>query len=125
MNTNQYEVVYLDKFTNAVEAKTASKKLQQTFGLAESHIEKMSSGEPVVIKKQVDLEEANRYQEAVKKAGGVAWIQEVGEDGFHQERRKGARRVTLDRRAVYRASSILPDRRGSCGRRSTDQLTLH
>ncbi|MGI1677393.1 MAG: hypothetical protein K6L75_01555 [Cellvibrionaceae bacterium] len=125
MDTNQYEVVYLDKFTDPMEAKSALKKLQETFGLAESHIEKLSSGEPVVIKKKVDLEEATLYQEAVARAGGVAWVQEIGTDGFHEERRKGPRRVTLDRRTVYRASSILPDRRGSCGRRSTDQLTLH
>ncbi len=125
MGGNQYEVVYVDKFTNPIQAQATLKRLQETFGLAENHIERLSCGEPVVIKKKVDLEEANRYQEAVQQAGGIAWIQEIGEDGGHEERRKGPRRTLLDRRTVYRASSILPDRRGSCGRRSTDQTMLH
>lgn len=125
MDSMQYEVVYVDKFSNAAEAQAAIQKLRQTFGLADSHIQHLSSGEPVVIKKQIDLAEATRYQEAVKSAGGVAWIQEVDENGFHHERRKGPRRILFDRRSLYRASSIVPDRRANCGRRSTDQKILH
>lgn len=125
MSASQYEVVYIDKFTDMVEAAIVKDNLQKTFGLKPDHLQKLASGKPVVIKKQVNFDEANRYKAAVDSAGGVAWVQELGPDGEHVERRQSGRRQLKDRRAVFRASAILPDRRQNCGRRSTDRSTYH
>ena len=125
MKSSSYEVVYIDKFTDMVEAGIVRDNLQKTFGLKPKHIVALSSGRPVVIKKRINFDEALRYKAAVDSAGGVAWVQELGSDGTHIERRQTGRRQLKDRRAVFRASSILPDRRQSCGRRSTDRSRYH
>lgn len=125
MNQGRYEVLYIDKFTDTLWATTVYDNLRLTFGLKESQLEKLSCGNPVVIKKKIDLSEAERYRQVITAAGGVAWIQELGEDGEHRERREQRRRVVRDRRAIYRASAILPDRRQNRGRRTTDQQWMH
>lgn len=121
----QYEVIYIDKFTDAAKANFTRTKMRNLFHLNDKHLDKLGSGDPVVIKKKVSLEEATRYREAVRRVGGVAWVQELSADGVHRERRQGQRRCLPDRRATFRASSIQPDRRQSCGRRSTDGAMLH
>ncbi len=121
----QYEVLYIDKFTDSAKAQYARENLREAFHLAERHLDQLASGEPVVIKKQVSFEEALRYRQVVVNAGGVAWVQALDADGVHRERRQGNRRHLADRRAYYRASSIQPDRRENCGRRSTDGTVFH
>jgi hypothetical protein len=118
---SRYEVVYIDKFTDIVEAEIARKQLQQRFHMTDSVMASLSCGKPVVIKKGVELDEAERYEKAIKDSGGVCWIQKMAPDGVHRERRHDERRVNLDRRSEYRGSSIQPDRRTNCGRRSGDR----
>lgn len=125
MEGNYYEVLYVDKFSDLVEAAVVNDTLRKTFGLNHRHLLKLSAGTPVVIKKKVGIEEAERYKGIVMDAGGVAWIQELGPEGEHLERRQEKRRSILDRRTVYRASSIVPDRRQDMGRRSTDRKNVH
>ncbi len=125
MASTQFEVVYVDKTTSPMDSAAIQRNLKEIFGLNLSTLERISTGEPVVIKRKLDFEEASRYQAAVKRAGGIAWVQELDENGMHQERRQKSRRNKLDRRAIYRASSVQPDRRQSCGRRSSDQHARH
>ncbi|GAA5316157.1 MAG: hypothetical protein AseanaTS_13620 [Candidatus Pelagadaptatus aseana] len=122
---SRYEVVYIDKFTDIVEAEIARKQLQQRFHMSDGVLQSLSCGKPVVIKKGVDLEEAERYEKAIKDSGGVCWIQKMSEDGAHHERRHNERRLNLDRRSEYRGSSIQPDRRANCGRRTSDNNSKH
>ena len=121
----QYEVLYIDKFTDGAKAEFVRNNLRQTFHLNNDHLDRLSTGQPVIIKKQVSFDEAIRYREAVVNAGGVACVQALDENGMHHERRQNKRRQVSDRRTHYRASSIQPDRRQNCGRRSTDGATFH
>jgi len=123
--SQQYEVLYIDKFTDAAKAEFARNNLRLAFNLQDHHIDRLSSGDPVVIKKKVSYQEALKYQETVVNAGGVAWVQQLDVNGEHIERRQNKRRLLTDRRSHYRASSIQPDRRQSCGRRSTDGAIVH
>lgn len=125
MASEQFAVVYVDKTTSPMESAAIQRNLKDVFGLNFRSLERISTGKPVVIKKKIDFDCATQYQEAVQRAGGTAWVQELDEEGLHQERRQDKRRLMFDRRTVYRASSIQPDRRQTCGRRSTDQHARH
>ena len=121
MMSGHYEVVYIDKFSDVVQAEMTHDMLQQRFHLDDASLEKLSCGQPVVVKRLVPLGDAKRFESAIKEAGGTCWVQKIESDGLHAERRELCRRQKLDRRGTYRGSSILPDRRQSCGRRSSDR----
>lgn len=118
--SKHFEVVYIDKFSDSYKAQLARDNLRAVFGLSTQQLDKLACGDPIVIKKEVSLSEASRYRSAVIDAGGIAWVQELDENGNHVERRQEKRRQLADRRNYFRASSIQPDRRQNCGRRSTD-----
>lgn len=120
MERGNYDVFYIDKFHRHPNADALRERIGRRFKLSDQALAHLSSGEPVVVKKSVSLQEAKRYLAAFCAVGGVCWIQPSSGDGRFHERRKHWRRSLLDRRAIYRASSIQPDRRQSCGRRSTD-----
>lgn len=115
-----YEVVYIDKFSDMASAELARENLRRTFGLNDHMLSALSCGMPIVVKKGISLDEAQKFEHAIKGSGGVCWIQEMSPDGSFHERRHEARRHTLDRRGSFRGSSILPDRRYGMGRRSAD-----
>ena len=121
MSETFYEVVYVDKFDDLLAAELFRDQLRKRFNLNAEHLNRLSSGLPVVVKKHVGFDEAERYHSAIREAGGVCWIQEQGPNGKHWERRRSQRRGRLERRTAFRASAILPDRRsGRVGRRSVD-----
>lgn len=120
MERSLYDVCYVDKFHNHPNANILRERIAHRFRLTEQALAHLSTGEPVVVKKKVELGEAKRYVAAFRAVGGVCWIQPQAMDGRYRERRHQWRRSLLDRRAKYRASSVQPDRRQSCGRRSTD-----
>lgn len=115
-----YEVVYIDKFSDMNSAELARENLRRRFGLNDQMISTLSCGVPIVVKKDISLEEAQKFENAIKDSGGVCWIQEMAPDGAFHERRHSSRRTILDRRESFRGSSILPDRRYGMGRRSED-----
>ncbi len=127
MEGKNYQVVYIDKFYDARESATVSQNLRDLFGLNEKVIRRLASGEPVVVKKSVSYSIAEPIQVAICEAGGTAWIEEMEvERGLgYRDRRKQQRRQLSDRRQYYRGSSILPDRRHKCGRRSSDGFRQH
>lgn len=119
MNTSNYEVVYIDKFTNPDQAAEVMSNLTNIFQLnfqAQTHL---ASGNPVVIKHHIDRDMAKRYISAIENAGGCCWVQELSVHGKHRERRSDQRRSSSDRRGTLLASSIQPDRRGFQERRKT------
>lgn len=85
---------------------------------------------PAVIKHDIDIEQGNRYLEALAEAGLVTHLELVTDDAGAPiapgtwdgvERRSGLeRRVRVDRREARRGASIQPDRRKNRGRRKTD-----
>lgn len=120
MERNSYDVFYIDKFHKHPNAHELRSRVGRRFKLSAKALDHLSSGEPIAVKKSVSLHEAKRYLSAFRSVGGVCWIQPSSGDGRFHERRQLWRRSLLDRRAIFRASSIQPDRRQSCGRRSTD-----
>ena len=123
MESLGYEIVYVDKFKDVASADIARNALKQRFHLTDYIVERLSSGMPVVIKKEVELDEAKRYLQAITEVGGVCWVQKMTPDGAHHERRLFGRRLTKSRRNGERGSSIIPDRRfknAEKGRRSSD-----
>jgi len=121
MSSKHYEVVYIDKFSDIAQAEMSRDLLRQKFHLDDTSLNKLSCGQPVVVKRMVPLGDAQKFESAIKEAGGTCWVQEVPSDGSHVERRELVRREKIDRRGSYRGSSILPDRRQTCGRRSADR----
>lgn len=119
MRESLYEVIYIDKFFDIAEAEIVRQGLQKHFHLDEKTIEYMSTGKPVVIKKNVDRNAAERLKSVVDTIGGTCWVQEVSLSRHVRERRLRQRRQLISRRKNIRASSILPDRRIK-GRRSDD-----
>lgn len=116
-----YEVVYIDKFSDAIEADLARISLKERFQLSDRKLNIMAKGTPVVVKKGISYDEAVKFEDAIKRSGGVCWIQECSPDGLYHERRDDKRRDLMDRRDHYRGSSILPDRRMGIGRRTVDK----
>lgn len=127
MEEKSYQVVYVDKFYDARESATVSQNLRDLFGLNEKVIRRLASGEPVVVKKWVSYSIAEPIHVAICEAGGTAWIEEMeeGRGLGYRDRRMQQRRQLSDRRQHYRGSSILPDRRNKCGRRSSDGFQRH
>ncbi|MGQ9425911.1 hypothetical protein ACXYTJ_05090 [Gilvimarinus sp. F26214L] len=121
MDEARYEVVFIDKFSDGAEADLVRGRVRRRFRLSDRAFARITSGSPVVVKRCRELEEARRYLSVIRALGAVCWIQLSEDDGRHVERRSIQRRALLDRRAIYRGSSILPDRRGGCGRRSSDR----
>lgn len=108
---SSYEVLYIDKFADPAHSHSVMQKLEHLFHLKPKVQQRLTSGTPVVIKKHVDRVMAERFQHIITSAGGTGWIQELSPFGFHVERRYGARRNLIARRAARRESSIQPDRR--------------
>jgi hypothetical protein len=123
-SSKAYEVVYIDKFSDMASAELARESLKRTFGLNDQVISTLSSGVPIVVKKDISWEEAQKFEQAIKHSGAMCWVQEMSPDGGFHERRHELRRSALDRRETVRGSSILPDRRYGIGRRS-DEIQRH
>jgi len=119
-SSKAYEVVYIDKFSDVASAELARENLKRTFGLNDQMISALSCGVPIVVKKGICWDEAQKFEHAIKHSGGVCWVQEMSPEGGFHERRYEFRRHKLDRRETVRGSSILPDRRYGLGRRSDE-----
>lgn len=115
-----YAVIFIDKFEQGPVAKLMRDGLRKRFRLSQATLAHLCSGRPVVVKKGLRLDDARRYRAAIQSVGGVCWIQATDADGRLRERRRSERRQLPDRRDTYRGSSIQPDRRAACGRRSSD-----
>jgi hypothetical protein len=115
-----YEVVYVDKFDDLLAAELFRDQVRKRFGLDSEKLPRLSTGLPVVVKKRIRYDEAQRYHAAIRKAGGICWVQELGPNGGHFERRQNQRRRPSERRTAFRASSLFPDRRHTGGRRTID-----
>ena len=120
METLGFEVVYVDKFKDFVDQEITNALLQERFKLGDSAIKRMSSGKPVLIKKGVPRDQAEKLKQAIQESGGVCWIQAMTPDAQHHERRLTSRRKKNDRRMEKRGSAVVPDRRTNLGRRTSD-----
>ncbi len=120
MGERIYQVIYIDKFANPEEAQASYQQIQDTFQLSEQAIRQLQSQKPVPIKQNTNRETAQTICELMNSLGATCWLQEMSADEAFFDRREEKRRQQFDRRQHYRSSSIQPDRRHDCGRRSTD-----
>lgn len=112
-NSNQpyYEVIYIDKFLDADKSNHVLQQLRQRFALNDSACSRLGSGRPITVKQRITLATAKTYADVIRHAGGCCWIQQLGPNGEHIERRHAERRTLSDRRSAYRVESISSDRR--------------
>ena len=109
-NVNLYTVCYIDKYSTPERSQEITLAIGEKFGLSAKHLNKLSSGNPVVIKQSVPMTYAKRLKDAVNTLGGCCWIQMLDSAGQFRERRLSARRTEADRRGLPR-TNIEPDRR--------------
>ena len=122
MTSTQYEVLYLDRFSDPMLAERFHTDIQQRFHLSKQALQILSSGRPIRLKRDLSSFEANKLESLIKSMGGLCWTQETLRGCPHYERRQSDRRKRLDRRSLSRGSSIQPDRRQNVGRRFDDRL---
>ena len=82
-------------------------------------VQALLSGIPAVIKRDVEVEQGNRYLEALAEIGLMTHL-ELLTDETGERRSDAARRHRADRRADRRGAAIVPERRQTRGRRKTD-----
>ncbi len=120
MGERIYQVIYIDKFASPAEAQTSYRRIKDAFHLSDQAITQLQSQKPVPIKQNINRDTAQTICELMSSLGATCWLQEMNAEEAFFDRRQDKRRQQLDRRQQYRSSSIQPDRRHDCGRRSTD-----
>lgn len=79
MSEQRYEVVFRGDVVPGQSIVEVKQRLAELFGADSARIDGMFSGRPVVIKRNLDQETAQRYQTSIRKAGAVVDIRAVAE----------------------------------------------
>lgn len=74
MSEQRYEVVFRGDVVPGQSIVDVKGRLAELFNAEASRIDNMFSGRPVVIKRNVDKDTAQRYQDSLRKAGAVVEI---------------------------------------------------
>lgn len=77
MNTSHYHVVFTGKTVEGHTVDDVKNKVSLLFRIGEEKIERLFSGKPVLLRKNVDYKTALRYQNVLQKAGAVCRIIEM------------------------------------------------
>lgn len=77
MSENRYNIVFTGDLLGGTDAAKAREKLGSTFRLSDDQLDNLFSGDPVVVKRDVDLMTATRFQQAFLAAGARAEIETV------------------------------------------------
>lgn len=128
--SRHYRLVFRGKYLPGLSPEDVHANVAELFRAPVERVCELLSSLPAVIKQNIDIEQGNRYLEAMAEVGLITHLElvtdESGEpiapgswDGV--ERRSGVeRRHRADRRAGRRGAAIVPDRRHNRGRRKTD-----
>ncbi|MEE9253869.1 MAG: hypothetical protein V3U43_02955 [Pseudomonadales bacterium] len=116
IDDTRFRVVFLNELKKGASIVSVRRKIAQRFNLTEEAAERMLTGRPIVVKKDVGAETAFEYKLAIDETGANCKIEvmpKVDDTDVHGyiERRKGERRTAGDRRARTRGESFSPDRR--------------
>jgi len=112
MVENRYRVVLYCSQSNEQLIEQVKSGLLQRLSLPDSILEKLFSGQPIVVQHAVSEEQAQHYKEAIEAAGGICEVEPltrirtIDEAGFIE--RRDRERRGRDRRAEPRKT---PDRR--------------
>lgn len=69
MSGEKYDLVFKGEAVKGVSVDTAKQNLAKLFKLSELKVESLFTGKPVTLKRGLDLDTANKYRVAIKKAG--------------------------------------------------------
>ena len=69
-----YQLVFSGELVKGQHRGVVKRRLRESLNLSKAQVEKLFSGKPVVVKRDVDEATAEKYQEIFKKAGGLLQI---------------------------------------------------
>ena len=75
MAAELYNVVFAGELIGTEEPEVVGRNLQTRFRLDEAQLQGLFSGRPIVVKRDVDLETAERFQDAFRRLGARAIIE--------------------------------------------------
>ncbi len=107
----QFRILFQAKIRGEVDEHQLRQELRALFDLDLPTLERLFSGEPVVIKTTADEALAKRFADKIAQLGGVCWYEEK-QAGPYRDRRQGPRRKLEQPPAE--------ERRQRCGRRYED-----
>ena len=127
----RYRLVFRGKFLPGLSAEQVESGLAALFRASVEQIRQLLTTQPAVIKHNIDIDQGNRYLEALLEAGLITHLEAItdaegnplpeGWDGVERRLNIVERRSGHDRRAgKTRDASLRPDRRLNRGRRKTD-----
>lgn len=127
----RYRLVFRGKFLPGLEREEVVANLAELFQVPLERAQALLEQVPAVIKQDIDVDQGNRYLEALANAGLISHLEPATDaaglplpltwDGIERRVRLGERRVSVDRREGRRDASLRPDRRQNRGRRKTDR----
>lgn len=125
-----YRLVFRGKYLPGLTPDEVHANVAQLFRAPVEKVQELLSSLPAIIKHNIEVDQGNRYLEALAEVGLITHLEPVTDDAGAPiepgtwdgiERRSGRdRRVQTDRRAARRGAAIQPDRRKNRGRRKTD-----
>ncbi len=71
MSEEKYDLVFKGQLVKSVELNVAKRNLAALFKITPEKTEALFSGKPVVLKRNLDADAANKYRVAIKKAGAL------------------------------------------------------
>lgn len=71
MSEEKYDLVFKGQLVKSVELNNAKQNLSALFKIGPEKTEALFSGKPVVLKRNLDADSANKYRVAIKKAGAL------------------------------------------------------
>lgn len=78
MDTKNYQVIFEGQITGEKDLADVKRQLAALFKMNNTQVESLFNGKPVVIKRDVDTQTAQKYAAAFKKAGAVCKITSSG-----------------------------------------------
>lgn len=127
----RYRLVFRGKLLPGLNAEQVAASLAELFRVPVAQTQGLLASPPAIIKQDVDIDQGNRYLEALLDAGLITHLEAFtdaegnplpeGWDGVERRVNTENRRSGHDRRAgKSRDASLRPDRRQNRGRRKTD-----
>ena len=102
------------------ESEIVLERIRLRFKLPADQLKLLEGDTPVIIKRHPDEALLKSLTEAFGQLGAVVWVQDVSEDQPFRDRRSDGRRCSNERRASYRRTLAIPERRMGSGRRRDD-----
>jgi hypothetical protein len=84
MADTRYSVIFTGRLVEGAQPAAVKENLAKLFKVDAERVESMFSGKPIVIKKDLDAEQARSYRAALAKAGAAVTIVEDGGSGAQQ-----------------------------------------